>query len=520
MTPPISAKLEPVSGSDLLGRHANDVAGQLRCFDRVIVHGTLVDVAHPAALLVSMRAAGFQPRDLARFAQPINEQVRDHAIGLARQQGVEIEVVTRKNFRQEDRVAAILKRRGRQPGLVHVFAVKETATVFDTRHARADGYAQVITRRGCCVHYYFYWMHERLGLIHVRVPTWLPLRLQVYFNGHSWLATQLQQAGVSFDLADNALVRCGDWDRAQALADGLDPRTLHAELNQLAKLCCPAAEQFPNGYHWSLTQVEYAQDLVFGQPEKMDRLFEELARQALLTIKVDDVARFLGKRVPLNHDTPLNSYLGRRHAGLRLKHTLGPASVKLYNKPGGILRLEMTTYDVSFFKHYRQVEHRDGTKENALAAMKKNIYSLRDLAGLMEAAVKRYSQWLASLVEHSAGRAEVARLGRAEHDEHGRSYRGFNPFLEEDSQILQTVLRGEYALGGLTARRLHSLCKGCSRGRIGRLLKRLRLHGLVRKIAHTHTYYLTALAHRVLTAILHLREQLFVQHLASAAPSL
>jgi hypothetical protein len=114
--------------------------------------------------------------------------VREHIIGLARQQGVEIEMVVRKNFRQEDRVAEILKARGTHPGLVHIFAVKEPATVHDPRHARADGSAQIIARRGACIHYYLYGMHPRLGLIHVRVPTWLPLRLQVYFNGHNWLA--------------------------------------------------------------------------------------------------------------------------------------------------------------------------------------------------------------------------------------------------------------------------------------------------------------------------------------------
>jgi len=349
----------------------------------------------------------------------------------------------------------------------------------------------------------------------VRVPTWLPLRLQVYFNGHNWLAHQLDQARISYQLADNAFVSCGDWKRAQQLADTLEARTLHAQFKELVRLCCPVTEQFPNGYHWCLTQVEYAQDLVFKDAAKVDPLFDELARQALMVIKAEDVARFLGKRVPVGHDTPVNSHYGRRHAGLRLKHTLGPASVKLYNKPGGILRLEMTTYDVSFFRHYRQVVHQDGTKENALATMKKSIYSLRDLAELMQAGVSRYGQWLASLVEHSAGRAEVARLGRPEHDQQGRSYRGFNPFLPEDTQVLETVLRGEYALGGLTARRLHAVFKDWSRGRIGRLLKRLRLHGLLRKIAHTHTYYLTALAQRVLTAILHLKENVFVQHLVA-----
>ncbi len=510
-------QLDTDSATDLISRYASQLVGSLRCFDRVIMHGTLIDVAHPGALLVSMQAAGFKPRDLARYAQPITQQVREHIIGLARQHGLEIEMVTRKNFRQEDRVAAILKTRGTHPGLVHVFAVKEAAMVFDTRHARADGYAQVIVRRGACLHYYLYWIDPMLGLIHVRVPTWLPLRLQVYFNGHSWLAHQLQAAGISYQLADNALSQCGDWKRAQELADGLDPRVLHDKLKELTQVCCPATQQFPNGYHWCLTQVEYAQDLVFKDQESVDQLFEELARQAVLTIKADDVARFLGKRLPMGHDTQVTSHLGRRYAGLRLKHSFGPASVKLYNRPGGVLRLEMTTYDVSFFKHYRQVVHQDGTKEQCLAAMKKSIYSLRDLAQLMQAGIKRYSQWLASLREHTAGQREATRLGQPAHDPQGRSYRGFNPFLEQDERVLQTLLRGEHALAGVTARRLRSLLKGWTRGRISRLLKRFRLHGLLRKIGHTYTYHLTPLARRVVTAVLDIKHTMMVPQLAASA---
>jgi hypothetical protein len=512
-----SCALKPESGTDLGTRCAKELAGELRCFDRVILHGTLIDVAHPGALLVSMQRAGFRPRDLTGFAQPITGQVRDHIIGLARQHGLEIEMVVRKNFRQEDRVAEILKTRGTHPGLVHIFAVKESATVYDTRHARADGYAQIIARRGACIHYYLYWIHPRLGLIHVRVPTWLPLRLQVYFNGHNWLARKLDAAGIRYQMADNAFSQCADWKGAQALADQLDPRQLHAELKQLTQQCCPATAQFPNGYHWCLTQVEYAHDLVFKEAARMDALFAELARQALLAIKVEDVARFLGKRLPLNYDTQVNSHLGRRHAGLRLKHSFGPASVKLYNRPGGILRLEMTTYDVSFFRHYRQVVHQDGTKEQLLATMKKSIYSLPDLAELMQAGVHRYSQWLAGLAEHTAGHRDITRLGRPEHDAQGRSYRGFNPFLEEDERVLQVVLSGEHALAGLTARRLRRVLHSWSRGRISRLLKRLRLHGLLRKVGKTYTYHFTSLARRVVTAVLHLKNNVMVPQLATAS---
>ena len=95
----------------------------------------------------------------------------------------------------------------------------------------------------------------------------------------------------------------------------------------------------------------------------------------------------------------------------------------------------------------------------------KSIYSLRDLAQLMQAGVKRYSQWLASLREHTAGQQDVQGLGRAARDEQGRSYRGFNPFLEQDERAMQTLLRGEHALAGLTARRLRSVLAGWTRGK-------------------------------------------------------
>jgi len=108
-------------------------------------------------------------------------------------------------------------------------------------------------------------------------------------------------------------------------------------------------------------------------------------------------------------------------------------------------------------------------------------------------------------------------LGRPAHDQQGRSYRGFNPFLEEDESVLQTLLRGEHALAGLTARRLRSLLGGWSRGRISRLLKRFRLHGLLRKIGHTYVYHLTPLARRVVTAVLDIKNNMMVPQLAAAA---
>jgi hypothetical protein len=41
-----------------------------------------------------MKAAGFRPRDLARYAQPMRQEIQDAAVTLAREHGLEIERVT------------------------------------------------------------------------------------------------------------------------------------------------------------------------------------------------------------------------------------------------------------------------------------------------------------------------------------------------------------------------------------------------------------------------------------------
>jgi len=43
-----------------------------------------------------------------------------------------------------------------------------------------------------CLHYYFYFIDKELDLCYLRVPTWIPLRLQFYINGHNLLAHKQQ----------------------------------------------------------------------------------------------------------------------------------------------------------------------------------------------------------------------------------------------------------------------------------------------------------------------------------------
>ena len=204
-----------------------------------------------------------------------------------------------------------------------------------------------------------------------------------------------------------------------------------------------------------------------------------------------------------------------RIEGTRIKHTMGPVSLKLYDKFGLILRIETTVNDVSFFKHYRQVEHRDGSQEMKYAAMQKTIYSLPALRELLLAANRRYLEFLSAMEDNTAGTNKLNKISRKAEDA-GRSYRGFNFFDDEDQELFQSLARGEFNISGFQSKNLRRQLQDKTNGQISRLLKRLRLHGLIKKIAKTYKYYLTPFGKQVITLGLKLKHLYIIPQLSLA----
>jgi hypothetical protein len=491
-------------------RHASKIRGALACFDRVVITGTLPDICHAGALAGYLTARGIRLFDYPRWAEPLRDEIRAHAEQVAQANGLEIEFIPRTDdFRKEKRLKAIVAERGDHPGLVHIFSAMEPCPSFRPWHDKVLGRTFLKPTQGKCLHYYFYFIDPELGLCYLRVPTWAPFRLQFYFNGHNALARQLRKAGQAYTLRDNAFLDIADWTRAQALADGFSVRRLHRLLDRFARQYCPALRHFRAGYHWSFMQVEYALDIVFHQQADLHPLYEALSRTAIHAVKAEHVATFLGRKLTDAYTGEIGNHFETRIQGTRIKHHMGPAAIKLYDKFGLVLRLECTTNDVSFFKHHRLVEHRDGTSEFKLAPVRKSIYSLPDLRALMGAADRRYGEFLAALDDPTPGLRALEKIAAPVREE-TRSYRGFNLFHGPDLDLFHAIVRGEFTISGFHGRHLRAVLPGLSGPQLSRLLKRLRLHGLIKKIGGRYKYYLTTLGRTVVTTALKLRELVII----------
>jgi hypothetical protein len=486
--------------SELVERYGDRIAGVLSCYDRVVVTGTLPTVCYADGMTRFLYARQMRIFDYPEFASTLRDRVREAATSLAAEAGVAVEHVTKSHVRKEAIVAAVLERRGDHPGLVHVISAMEACDAYKPWHDKQTHKTYLRPDSGKCLHYYFYFVDAELGLIYLRVPTWSPFRLQFYCNGHSWLARQLTAAGIGFAAADNAFVRIDDWRRAQELADAFSPDRLHRVLDRYAAQCCPVLEVFGQTYHWSLMQVEYATDLVFRSAATLEPLYDQLTRQSVLSVKAEQIATFLGRQITSQLAQELGSQFSTRIEGTCIKHHFGSASIKMYDKFGQILRIETTTNDVSFFKHHRKVEHRQGPPTRGCAPVKKSIYSLIDLREILFGCNRRYLAHLSALDDFSAGVRALDRLTKPRRVAE-KTVKGINFFDPLDNALLHALQDPRVNIAGIRRADLLALVEQLSPARLSRQLRRLRDIGLIKRVAGTYRYYLTRIGRGATAAV-------------------
>jgi hypothetical protein len=498
----------------IIERNAGQIRGVLKCFDRVVLQGSLPGVGYPAGMQMFLNRFGIKIFDFAEFAKPLTDRIRATAQSVAEEHGLKIEYANKRTFNKERFVAQILAERGNHPGLVCIISAMEVCSTYEARTDPKTKRPVLRRDNGKCIHYYYYFLDPEFGLCYLRVTTWAPFRLQFYFNAHNWLARKLADAGIAFKQVDNAFVDIADFAAAQEIADAFDVRRLHATLDYYAKLFCPISARFSCTYRWGLMQLEYATDVVFKNRASLQDLYQPVVRLAVQAVKADDVMLFFGRKLTAAFAGELDTSLRTRELGTRLKHRLGPSSIKVYDKFGIVLRIEATTNDVASFKQHRRVRQRDGQIRFKKASVPTSIYSLSHMSVLLGAANQRYLAFLSTLHAPTQGAQALRAISEPVRDNH-RPYKGINLFLDSDLALFEVLARGEFTISGVRNRNVRDHLPGSTTAQVSRQFKRLRLHGLIKKVGGTFKYYLTDLGRRTVVAALAVKQTVVVPALDS-----
>jgi len=168
--------------------YKDKIKGVVSCYDRLIITGSLVGFSYSEGMTSYLYAQKIRIFDYPEFAKGLQEEIISNAKKIALECGKEIQFIRKSGVRKETIIQEKLKERGNHPGIVHILSVMEPCNAYKPWHDKVTHRSFLKPDTGKCLHYYFYFIDEILGLCYVRVPTWCPFRLQIYCNGHHILS--------------------------------------------------------------------------------------------------------------------------------------------------------------------------------------------------------------------------------------------------------------------------------------------------------------------------------------------
>jgi len=451
-----------------------------------------------------MNRQGLLIKDFKHFVPRQAEILVEHAKAMAEKAGCPYQYL-QSRIRKEEYARKVAEKAQISQGLVCVLSTLEPVSSFKIAYAKYRPRLQ--KAGGKCLMLYFYFMDRAFGLMHVRIQTWFPFTIQVYLNGHEWLAHKMNRHQLGYQQVDNAFVDLDDYERAQRFADNFVcinwPRVLEVFARRINPLLRDTLSQM--SYYWVVDQAELSTDIIFRTREALQSLYPKLLEHALLHFSAEDVLTFLGRKLHGLFKGEVMTDYKKRWPGVRIKHRIKENWIKMYDKHGIVLRIETVINKPNAFK-VRRNGWRKGEFITGWFQMSKNVGNLYRYAEVALAANRRYLEALTAVDEILSDKAvhrfaEPTRINE-------RSYRGFNPFNKNDVALFAAVIRGEHCVMGFRNQEIRRLLYGTASNRpqelrnsasVSRLLHRLHVHGLIAKIPRSRRWRVTRRGYTILS---------------------
>lgn len=502
--------------------HADQLCGTLTTVDRLIVHGHLSRLWFPNHMAYFLDRLGVHiTRDFGSFVKQASQKVIAHAEALAKKAGRPFLYQDRVVHGKDDLARQIATRDGITQGLICVFSTVEPAMCFALVGAGA-----IRPRLRKCLHLYFYVMDRELGFIHIRLQTWFPFQIQIYLNGHEWLAHQLERRGIAFERYQNCFLSIEDLPLAQRLCASFTRRRWRRLFDAFARRInpwLPVIRKLDFGsYYWCIDACEVSTDLMWRNRPSLLGILDDLFDYALRAFSADDVVRFLGLKYR-PHTGELETRHARRPEGRRIKHRIRQNWLKLYDK-WSVLRIETVINNPADYRVFRFENDRRGRRRGRWMRMNKGIHNLWRYVQIGEATNRRYLDALAVVKPTAAAVAQLDSLCRPR-VQLGQHFSRFNPVSHSDCDLFRALLSGSHLINGLSNRDLQNQLwtspspdatqarRRCRR--VCRLIRKLRGHALLAKIPGRRRYRVTLLGRRLLAAALHYRQRGFPEACAA-----
>jgi hypothetical protein len=514
-----------------IAKHAGQISSVLSCFDRVILRGHLPMAnphycrvwMHSKRIALNLKEVPEGWRNFKEAAPAFAAQIKTHAQKVAADAGRPYRHLPSHNESMEDNARILVEQDGLTEGLVCVYSTLELCNTFRVRYSQ--GGPELGKDLRTCLVLYFYFLDRHFGLMHVKILTWMPFTVQVYVNGHEWLARQMAREAIAFEKVDNTFVKLQDAVRAQACLPAFWQRDWPRFLDALARQVNPLLDSWLTGqnYYWVIDEAEFSTDVLFSDRQALADLRPRLYEHAALCLGAKQIMTFLGRKYRETFAGDVKTYWHRREPGAAVRHCVKRNVLKMYDKAGAVLRIETVINQPKEFFVHRTLHKQNGSKEVGWFPLTKSVANLYRFAQVGQKANERYLEALAVVGNLGASEKELERRC-APVQYHGRRCRALQPLGSDDQALFQAALQGEHAIRGFRNGELAQLLFGprpdnpgerrrqC--GRVSRRISLLRAHGLIAKFPRSRRYRVTERGQRFMSTAIYLRTELFPKQLS------
>ena len=498
----------------ILDQYADKIKGSFSFFDRMIINGYLPPLMNEYSRSAALYQLGVPYKNFKSYFMDVTNSITDHIENSASKLKRPIQYLASPNERKEDIAKRILSQSPIDDGLICVLKTLEscrTAKVYGSDSGKL-GVKSCYTK---CLHYYLYYLDKVYGFLFVKIQTWFPFNIQVYINGREMMKPVFHKNNISYQCYDNSFIDISDVAQAQALADKFDSKKLCKNLDAFAKSINPFLDTVQNtfgqGYYWCVNQCEFATDVMFKERSFLEDIYPSLVGHAFYDFTCTDVFTFMGRKPDPRFQGEAVSDYKDRPIGCRVKFKLKSNSIKMYDKCS-VLRIETTVNDPREFKVYATVNHRDGTESKEWKPMGRSISNLYRYAEVAKACNGRFLDAMTDIIPVKSTLDEIGKICSGK-KVNGKTLTGFNVWNPEVVLIMETICDGKYFINGFRNRDIGKVIfpsikdpKKLS-SKVSRTLKKLRQHGLIKKVPKSRRYHVTSKGRRIMGTLIELRHR-------------
>jgi hypothetical protein len=460
---------------------------ELESIDRMYLNLYVPRLQYPKGVAGFLRYHLGYPIASSFLLKPITDNFVSSIERFSKEEGVEL-VRFKKGERKDDVMLERLQGFDASEGVVFIGKAQEKAHVPRTERRlnskTGKKYPWLVSSTALVNHYYFYCVDEDFGPFFLKFCSYFPYTAKLYINGHEYLKRQLNKKGIDYEPLDNGVLSCADPRHAQKICDNLNGIKISKLMNKwFRRLPHPyTSKDKAAGYKYdiSVRQAEFALTQIFDRPLTGRIFFEQIIRENLDLGRPDRVQLIFNRRITKRTPSRFKTRILTPDVNPTLHVSYKRCDQKQYFKMGRGLRTEHTMNDPTDFGIRKGLKNLPAMREIGFAANRRmlDVERISHDCTISEEVLDQ----VVRPIEVNGQRASALRFDDA------RVQALFSVLVCFGFQV-NGMRRGD-----LREPLAHLLGLDPSEMTPGRLtydLRRLRLHGIIERIAGTHSYRLT-----------------------------